>query len=133
MLILVISCQDIFLNIFNNVPFHFALLLTQTKTHSFHIRILLEIFVSVRTKCCVGVEKLHLLYFSSPSLRLCIQTQRWKQHQDNAWNLFEVSNKDTKDGRTTSLISFVSLLLSLKKFHTLFWCFYCWLWTSKGK
>ena len=102
MLILVISCQDIFLNIFNNVPFHFALLLTQTKTHSFHIRILLEIFVSVRTKCCVGVEKLHLLYFLSPSLRLFIQTHQWKQYQDNTWNLFEVNNKDTKDRRTTS-------------------------------
>ena len=43
MLILVIFCQDIFVNIFNNVPFHFALLFTQMKTlHCFHIRILSE-------------------------------------------------------------------------------------------
>ena len=27
----------------------------------------------------------------------------------------------------------VSLLLALKRFHTLFWCFYCWLWTSKWR
>ena len=25
----------------------------------------------------------------------------------------------------------VYLLLTLNKFHTLFWCFHCWLWTSK--
>ena len=25
----------------------------------------------------------------------------------------------------------VSLLLTLNRFHTLFWCVYCWLWTSK--
>ena len=117
MLILVIFSQDIFLKIFNNIPFHFALMLTQTKTHSFHIRILLEIFVSIRTKCFVGVEKLHLLYFLSPRLRLFIQTQQWKQHQDNALNLFEVSNKHTKDGRTTSLISFVFIIKFEKISH----------------
>ena len=32
MLILIIFCQDIFINTFNNIPFHFALLLTQMKT-----------------------------------------------------------------------------------------------------
>ena len=25
----------------------------------------------------------------------------------------------------------VSLLLTLNRFHTLFWCFHCWLWASK--
>ena len=43
MLILIIFCQDISVNIFNNVPFQFALLRTQMKTmHYFHIRIILE-------------------------------------------------------------------------------------------
>ena len=28
-------------------------------------------------------------------------------------------------------IVLVSLLLTLNRFHALFWCFYCWLWTSK--
>ena len=28
-------------------------------------------------------------------------------------------------------VGFLSLLLTLNRFHTLFWCFYCWLWTSK--
>ena len=44
------------------------------------------------------------------------------------WNLFKVNNKDT---RTTSLTSFRCLLLTLNSFHTLFWSFNCWLWTSK--
>ena len=51
MQILVIFCQDIFVNIFNSVPFHFALLLIQMKIlHCFHIRVLLgkELFTSVR-------------------------------------------------------------------------------------
>ena len=27
----------------------------------------------------------------------------------------------------------VSLFLTLSRFHTLFWCFLCWLWTSKSR
>ena len=43
MLILVIFYQYFFVDIFDNVPFHFALLFTQMKTlHCFHIRLLLE-------------------------------------------------------------------------------------------
>ena len=43
MLILVIFYQYISVDIFDNVPFHFALLFTQMKTlHCFHIRLLLE-------------------------------------------------------------------------------------------
>ena len=44
-------------------------------------------------------------------------------------NLFRVDNKDTS---TTSLTWFWSLLSTLNKFHTLLWCFYCWIWTSKN-
>ena len=49
---------------------------------------------------------------------LIVQSQQWK-HQKN------VNNIDT---RTTLL---VSLLLILNRFHTLLWCFNCWLWTCK--
>ena len=35
-------------------------------------------------------------------------------------NLFKVNNKNS---RTTSL-------LTLNRSHTLFWCFYCWIWTG---
>ena len=48
---------------------------------------------------------------------------------NNFWNLFKVKNVDTK---TTAMMSvLISLLLTLKGFHTLFRFFYCWLWTSK--
>ena len=39
--------------------------------------------------------------------------------------MFKVNNKDTK---TTSL---VSLVVTLKIFHTFFYCFHWWLWTGK--
>ena len=45
------------------------------------------------------------------------QSQQWK-HQNNVWNVFKV---------TTA----VSLMLTLNRFHTLFWCFHCWIWSSK--
>ena len=38
--------------------------------------------------------------------------------QNNVWDMFKVNNKDTR-------------LLTLNRFHTLFWWFYCWSWTSK--
>ena len=44
------------------------------------------------------------------------QSQQWK-HQGDVWNLFKVN--------------LVSLLLTLNRFHTLFWCFHCWLRSSK--
>ena len=44
------------------------------------------------------------------------QNQQWK-HQNNVWNVFKV---------TTA----ISLMLTLNRFHTLFWCFHCWIWSS---
>ena len=38
------------------------------------------------------------------------------------WNRFKVNNEDTRKK---------SLLLTLNRLHTLFWCFFCWLWTNK--
>ena len=40
-------------------------------------------------------------------------------HQSNTWNLFKVNNKETW---TTSLT--LILVLTLNRFHTLFYCFY---------
>ena len=43
--------------------------------------------------------------------------------------MYKVNNKDT---RTTSFDAFlVSFMLTLNKFYTLFYCFYCWLWACK--
>ena len=47
-----------------------------------------------------------------------------QKHQNNMWNLFKANNKQN---RTKSL----TLLLTLNRFHTFFWCFCCWFWTSK--
>ena len=44
------------------------------------------------------------------------------------WNLFKVNNKNII---TTSMRSFCCLLLTLRRFHSLFWCFHRWLWTSR--
>ena len=46
------------------------------------------------------------------------QSQQWK-HQGNVWNLFKVN--------------LVSLLLTLNRFHILFWCFHCSLRSSKWR
>ena len=57
-----------------------------------------------------------------PIHHLHVQSQQWK-HQNNVWNLFKVNNKDY---RTTSLTTERRHI-----FHTLFWCYHCWLWTSE--
>ena len=44
------------------------------------------------------------------------------------WLKLEGKSFNNKDTRTTSM---ASLLLTLNIFRTLFWYFYCWLWTSK--
>ena len=49
-----------------------------------------------------------------PSRHLLVQSQQWK-HQSNVWNMFKVNNKDT---RRSSLTSW---LLTLNRFHKLFW------------
>ena len=51
------------------------------------------------------------------------QSQWWK-HQNNLSNLFTLNNIDI---RTKSTF----LLLTLNRFHRLFWSFHCWLWKSK--
>ena len=59
---------------------------------------------------------------ANPSRHLLVQNQQQK-HQKNVWNLFKVNNK------VNDFVLFC-LLLALKRFHILFWCFWCWLWTS---
>ena len=54
---------------------------------------------------------------------LLVQSQQWK-HQNDVWNLFKVNDK-------VNHVVLVSILLTWNTFHTLSWCFYCWLWTSK--
>ena len=64
------------------------------------------------TSSCLW-EELHvkLIHSALPNLHLLIESPP-RKHQNNAWNLFKVKNKDT---RTKSLASF--------------WCLYCKLWT----
>ena len=38
---------------------------------------------------------------------------------------------ETPEHWEISGIILASLLLTLSRFHTLFWCFHCWLWTNK--
>ena len=57
------------------------------------------------------------------------------EHQSNMWNLFTFNNKDTRTITMALLVVlgwryWLSLLLILNRFHILFWCFPCWLWTS---
>ena len=50
----------------------------------------------------------------------------------NTRTMYEICSKLTiKITDKTSMTSLFSLLLTLNKFHTLLWCFCCWLWTSK--
>ena len=53
--------------------------------------------------------------------------QNWKSsdcHKRNTLFFYEQSQNDTD-------VVLVSLLLTLNRFHNLFWCLYCWLWTGK--
>ena len=43
--------------------------------------------------------------------------------------LFKANNGNTRTMREICS-NLVSLLLTLNRFHTFFWCFYCWTWTS---
>ena len=60
-------------------------------------------------------------YSAVPSRHSLVQIQQYK-HQYNVWNLFKVI--DVID------LVLVSLLLTLNRFETMFWCFHCWLWTT---
>ena len=66
-----------------------------------------------------------------PSRHLLAQSKRWKQ-QKNVWNWFKVNNKDIRTTAITSNhIHQSHPILTRNRFHTLFLCFYCWVWTSK--
>ena len=55
---------------------------------------------------------------------------RWRERKNSAnIYLFKFNNKDHQNHVNDVVL--VSLLLTLNRFHTLFWCSYCWLWTSK--
>ena len=41
-----------------------------------------------------------------------------------------IQSQQYKHQSDVAEVLLVSLLLTLNKFHTLFWCFLCWLWTS---
>ena len=56
--------------------------------------------------------------------RLLLVQSLQKKHLNDVRNLLKLTNKD---------IVLVCLLLTLNKFHILFWCFHCWLRTSKGR
>ena len=50
----------------------------------------------------------------------------FKVNKRNTRKICEICSKLTIKTRHEN-----SLYLTLNRFHTLFWCFYCWLWTSK--
>ena len=62
-----------------------------------------------------------------PSQYLLTQSEQWKYH-NNGWNMFQFNNKHTTND--ANYVVLMSLLLTLNKFHTLFCCFHCWIWTS---
>ena len=63
-----------------------------------------------------------------PDWHLLVLSQQWK-HQKNVWNLFKFNNKRHLNDVIDAIL--VDLLFILNRFHTLFWCFHCWFWTSK--
>ena len=85
------------------------------------------------------LRKLNLENLFGPYYFSCFQDdsqptftcQQWK-HRNSVWILLRVNNKDTRKTSVTLLLLLsMSLLLTLNIFHILFWCFHCWLWTSK--
>ena len=65
-----------------------------------------------------------------PRNHLLVESKQWK-HQNNVWNLFKINKKGTRSN-TIEVVQ-VSLLLTLNRYHKLFWCFHCWCWTSKRR
>ena len=55
-------------------------------------------------------------YASLPNQYQFVQSEQWK-HYNNVWNLFKANREN--------------ISLTLNRFHTLFWCFHCWLRKSK--
>ena len=55
------------------------------------------------------------------------------------WNLFEVNNKERHQNdaidanKNATDVVWMSYLLTFNRFHTLFWRFHYWLWTSKWR
>ena len=58
----------------------------------------------------------NFLILQGPIQHLLVQSHQWK-HQNNVWNIFKVDNKETKTNVNDPFL--VSLLVSLKLFHTL--------------
>ena len=56
-----------------------------------------------------------------PCQVLLVQSQQ-RRYRNNVWICSQVNNKDTR----TMLV-----VVNLKPIYTSFWCFRCWLWTSK--
>ena len=59
-----------------------------------------------------------------------VQIQQWKHHK-NVWNLFKVKTSGRRQWRRYAVP--LSLLLTVNRFLTFFWYFYCSLWTSKSR
>ena len=72
---------------------------------------------------------LSIYLFAWTPANILVEGQKLK-HRSNVWNLFKVNNKDTRQNDVDDVV-LLSLLLTWNRFHTLIWCFYCWLWTSK--
>ena len=53
------------------------------------------------------------------------------RHQSNLEICSKLMIKTPERSHSRCSGVFVFFLLTLNKFHTLFWCFYCWHWTSK--
>ena len=64
-----------------------------------------------------------LLRLTRASLQLLVQVQHWI-HQSNMWNLFKLYKK-APERRHWHCLGVFNVA------HTLLWCFYYWLWTSK--
>ena len=60
------------------------------------------------------------------SWHLLVQSQQWK-HQKNVGNLLKVINKSHQNDD----VVLVLLLITFNRSPTFFWCFHCWIWTSK--
>ena len=54
-----------------------------------------------------------------------------QNHNRNTRSAFKIYSKTTKTPEHVSVIVLLPLMLTLKRFHTLFWCFHCLLWISK--
>ena len=80
----------------------------------------------IRHASCILMKILKKL-LSKLSCKWLLSWQR--KHSGKVWNLFKVNKK--KHLRDVIDVVLLSMLLTMKRFHILFWCFRYWLWTSK--